>query len=72
MKGRNPTTYGNLPEHMQQSARDYVERGILSGGFLSAVLENNLVLACSYADTINQHHLRTWAEWLWNEAPTAC
>jgi len=64
--------YSTLPEHMQQGARDYVERGYKPGSFLRAVLSNDLVEAFGHADLTNLDHMRAWALWLFNEAPSMC
>jgi hypothetical protein len=31
--------YSTLPEHMQESMRRYIEKGIQPGSFLAAILE---------------------------------
>jgi hypothetical protein len=64
--------YSNLPEHMREGTKDYVERGLEPGGFLYAVLCNDLVAAFGKADEINFVRMSDWASWLWNEAPTGC
>lgn len=64
--------YNNLPEHMQDAAREYVELGMPPGGFLYAVLCNQLVEAFGKADQINRANMYVWAEWLFNEAPYKC
>jgi len=66
-----PTTisYSRLPEHMQDGARRYVERGIPPGSFLTAVLENDLLGAFKRADDENAACMRDWASWLYNECP---
>ena len=64
--------YSRLPEHMQDGAREYVERGLEPGGFMLAVLCNDLTLAFGRADTINAAAMAEWARWLWNEAPSQC
>jgi len=64
--------YDMLPPHMQAGARLYVEQGVEQGDFLTAVLSNDLVKACSRADEINIHEITSWASWLYNEAPAAC
>ena len=65
-------SYAILPEHMQDGARLYVERGRRPGSFMRAVLENNLVAAASNGDLINQQSLFAWATWLYNNAPGSC
>jgi len=64
--------YEMLPPHMREGAKLYVEQGIGQGHFLTAVLCNDLVKACSRADSINQREITTWASWLYNEAPAEC
>jgi hypothetical protein len=61
--------YDRLPEHMREGAKMYVEHGRLSGGFLTAVLENNLVEAFGKADGINSISMENWVRWLYNDAP---
>ena len=64
--------YDSLPHHMRQAARDYVEKGFEPGGFLTAVLENDLTGAALRADDVNARALMAWASWLYNEAPSPC
>lgn len=61
--------YSMLPEHMQDSAKLYVERGIEPGSFMLAVLTNNLTEAFTRADHINKDSLLMWIIWLLNECP---
>jgi hypothetical protein len=42
--------YDVLPTHLQEGMRRYIEHGIETGGFLRAVLENDLAQASSRAD----------------------
>lgn len=49
---------------------DYLVCGGYVGGFLTSVLENNLVEAFNRADETNSFAMRTYAAWLWNELPT--
>lgn len=64
--------YNRLPEHMQASARRYVERGIPGGSFLNAVVSNDLTGAFARADDINTAAMRDWVMWLHNDAPVGC
>jgi hypothetical protein len=64
--------YSTLPEHMRQGAEDYVERGYKPGSFLRAVLANDLVESFGHADDTNVAAMHTWAQWLFNEAPSMC
>lgn len=71
--GRFPdVSYERLPDYMQGSAREYVEDGYVSGGFLRAVLENDLTKSFGYADSENKKRIEDWALWLFNDAPSAC
>jgi hypothetical protein len=59
--------YDDLPDHMQDGAKLYVEKGIRPGDFMMTVLSNDLVGACERADVANRQYLREWATWLkWN------
>lgn len=64
--------YDRLPEHMREPARAYVEEHQPVGGFLRAVLENDLVNAFGRADPDNRAAMADWATWLWNDIPQAC
>lgn len=61
--------YSRIPEHMRSGARLYIEQGISPGGFLMAVLCNNLVDAFGRADTINRQELFAWTAWLMWDIP---
>lgn len=61
--------YSGLPEHMREGARGYIEHGAEPGGFLRAVLENDLVGAAVKADAVNLVSLQRWAKFLYNQAP---
>lgn len=61
-----------IPEHMRQAVTDYVENGIPPGGFLRAVLANNLVEAFGRADDINSMHMEDWANLVHWELPSDC
>jgi len=50
----------------QDSVQLYIDSGVLPGGFLTAVLENNLMHAFSKADHNNTAMMREWAGWLYN------
>lgn len=61
--------YSKLPEHMQYGAKMYIEHGVEPGGFLFAVLCNDLVEAFGRADGENQEAMRKWAQWLYKDCP---
>ena len=64
--------WNRIPEHCQQGLRDYVERGVPVGGFLTAVLENDFLRSFSTADEVNRKALAHYAHWIYNEAPNGC
>lgn len=73
MKGvRELFNYNILPEHMQGAAQRYVEQGIPPGGFLEAVICNNLKEAIMRADDINADHLKDFVMFFYNETPGDC
>ncbi len=62
--------YELLPNpYMKDGLQRYFEQGIAPGGFLSAVLQNDLRGACEAADYQNQRLLFEHVKWLSNEAP---
>ena len=62
----------HIPLRMRSSISDYVnERGPV-GGFLTAVLENNLKEAVAYADDLNSLLLPNYVRFFYNECPAAC
>jgi len=70
-------TYGEpqwhlIPEHMRGPLRRYIENGIQPGGFLLAVLCNDLMDACLRADATNINRLPDYVNFLYNSAPPPC
>ncbi len=59
-------------EHLIQSLRDYFEHGLQPGGFLTAVLSNDLIGACSRADVESAKLLWHIAYWCYNNLPSGC
>lgn len=57
--------YEMLPAHMRAGAQAYIEYGIEPGGFLYAVLTNNLKEAFGRADEINLARMKDWAHWIY-------
>jgi hypothetical protein len=58
-----------IPEHTQTALSDYIERGIPVGGFLHAVLSNNLFDAVGKADGQNLPALKDITGWIFTQAP---
>jgi hypothetical protein len=61
-----------LPEHMREPMIEYIRVGRPTGGFLTAILENNLISAAAAADQINLWNLHAFANYLYNYAPRGC
>jgi hypothetical protein len=64
--------YNLLPEHMRDAMRLYIEHRVPPGGFLTAVLSNDLMEACGRADHINLERLPDFCRFLYNYAPGRC
>lgn len=58
-----------IPEHMRHGVEMYLDYGVAQGGFLQAVLRNDLVGAFGTADSINQAAMLDWATFLYNDMP---
>jgi hypothetical protein len=61
--------YSKLPEHIRPGMKFYLERGVMPGSFLQAVLSNNLMESFRKADHINKHRMYDIVEFLYNDAP---
>ena len=61
-----------VPEHMQFSMYLYLEHGLHPGGFLTAVLSNDLRLSIFRADAVNKSQLSPIVTFLWEYAPSDC
>ena len=63
-----------IPEHMHHGITLWIEHGYVNllGGFLRAVLSNDLVGAFSQADDKNAASMRGWVLFLYNYAPSLC
>lgn len=64
--------YETCPPSVREGLKNYIEHRIPTGGFLNAVLCNNLSEAFGRADHINRECLFQIASWIYNEAPAAC
>jgi hypothetical protein len=61
-----------IPERMLGGLTRYVDNGIKPGGFLTAVISNDLREAVWRADGENLAKLPAYVAWLYNEAPKGC
>lgn len=61
-----------LPEDLEETLRAYVETGLPTGGFLEAVINNDLKEACGRADERNIWIIPVISAWLYNNSPSLC
>ena len=59
----------DLPAYMVPGMYNYLSNKIPPGSFMSAVLCNDLYLACQTADSTNRFRLFAYMDFLHNEAP---
>ena len=57
---------------MMEAIRDYIDKGWGPGGFLSAVICNDLREAVGRADDDNLANLPAFVAYFYNDAPSAC
>ena len=58
-----------VPEHTQQALENYLIRGYMPGGFLTACLVGDLYRAVQSADTANRQNLWVIVRWIMIYAP---
>ena len=61
-----------VPEHIQGAFDRWVSDGIPPGGFVTAVLENDLKGAFGRADSINLEHMQEIVMYCYWELPSDC
>jgi len=66
------TTYYLIPAHMREALDAYAQHKRPVGGFLTALLENNLMEAVVRADHANRLALPSYAAYIRNEMPHNC
>lgn len=62
----------SLPPELSESLRAYADDGRPLGGFLEAVVSNDLVLAAMRADHLNRELLFDLAGYVYNDMPATC
>lgn len=60
-----------IPPHTQEAIENYLIRGYEPGGFVTAVLCNDLFSATGKADHVNRANLWCIVTWIANNAPSA-
>lgn len=61
-----------LPAHMTDGMLRYIEKGIPGGGFLTALLSNDLKETFVRADLENAARVSDYVTFLYNYAPSGC
>lgn len=61
-----------ISNNMMEAIRRYVDHHVRPGGFLTAVICNNLREAVFYADDENLRNLPAFVAYFYNEAPSTC
>jgi hypothetical protein len=61
-----------VPQNTIDELRRYAFNGVPLGGFLEAVVSNDLVSAVSRADSYNQNNLPALVVYVYNELPAEC
>jgi hypothetical protein len=64
--------YAKIPTNTQGALARYIENKILPGGFLCAVLRNDLFSAVGHADSGNLSALTLIVEYIHNNLPSSC
>lgn len=65
----NKANWSLIPEHCRAGLREWIENGVVPGGFLCAVLENDLSRAVQRADMTNRKALPDYVTFLYTYAP---
>lgn len=66
---REKLNWYRIPPHMQDSLRAFFEVGCPVGGFLTAVLSNDLMESFARADSHNRVLMHDYCLFLYNQAP---
>ena len=61
-----------IPQHTKEALDRYAKEGIPTGGFLRAVLTNDLFGATSKADIENRIKLFDICSYIYNNLPSSC
>ena len=64
--------YQKAPEKFRHAFARYIEHGMPPGGFLIAVISNDLEGACGRGDDESRTMLFDLVSWLYNWAPSTC
>lgn len=63
---------GRIPSHLMGAIDRYINLGISPGGFLSAVIQNDLFGAFNRADNLSKEHIEDIVTYIYNYLPHSC
>jgi hypothetical protein len=69
---QNHNQYAKIPARIKQALDSYATDRAATGGFLRAVLENDLMRAMSRADLESRAALHDICVYVYNELPSGC
>lgn len=61
-----------IPEYTKAALNRYIKHGIMPGGFLTAVLSNDLFGAVAHADSDNMLAIPDIVKFIYMECPSSC
>jgi len=61
--------YTQLPQHIREDFRMYIEQGVPQGGFMTALLSNNLKETFARADQRNNSYIPAYVDFLYWSVP---
>lgn len=64
--------YALAPNNLGPSLKRYIEGGVPLGGFMTAVMANDLMEAVGRADEVNIGILNEICSWVYSYAPRGC
>ena len=70
-KGKDSSVidYEKIPPHVLETLKRYKDKGVNTGGFLRAVISNDLISAVQRADSSSLNALPQIASWAYTELP---
>jgi hypothetical protein len=71
-KAETDRVYRHIRPDILESLLNYAYRGVPTGGFLNAVLSNDLTEAVSRADSYNAFWLKSIVTFIYMELPAPC
>lgn len=61
-----------IPSRMESGIKMWIDHGVMPGGFIRAIIENDLRSAVERADSENLANIPAYVSYFYNEAPMMC